>query len=534
MTVTSDEPEKSDEAAAAQAWVGGPVTLHFVLAPDHVAAFAHRIAELSGAPPVESEFRIVCLDTRDDIFARLGLCHGLKSTGGPARQSSWRKFVVPLSVATTTPARRVLKETLDDAGRIIAVARIETQRRRWPLRLGHCRGEVSIDSSMALVSGKQMPLASGTFSSKAPTADFFRLVAEVCDPAKLRLSAETDLLRVTRLRGSKAPQHAPAFDAQLSAGMTAADGFRAIAAACFDQFLLNEAALRGSGDREAVHQCRVALRRFSACRRFFSAFLAGADYEAIKKDFKEVRALLRKARDLQVLLADVIAPAVTVDAPKGGKALIREIETRRDAAGAELAEVLRRPESAALFLRFALWLHGGEWLRDEDEKRARERSRPLVKFAEKKLDAMSRKFLESCPVLAEMSDEDRHRMRIRAKNLRYGAEFVRPLARGKIAKARYRAFLAPLKELQTVLGDWNDILMARRFFSAFTQEAEGETAAAAKEAETPAGKTRRPALAAARALAKRIEALPDSELRDRSLKACQALKEARPFWSKLG
>lgn len=532
MTLTSDEAEKSNRAATEGAWVGGPVTLQFVLAPEYAAAFAAQIAGLSGAAPVESEFRIVCLDTREDTFARLGLCHGLKSTGGPARQSSWRKFVVPLSVATAKPSGRALKQTLDNAGRIVAVARVESQRRRWPLRLATCRAEVSLDSSMAIVGGSQMPLASVTFTSKAPSLDFFHLVAEICDPAKLRLSAETDLLRVTRLRGSKAPQHAPAFDTELSAEMSAADGFRAIASGCFDQFLLNEAAIRGSRDREAVHQCRVALRRFSACRRFFSAFLAGSDYEAVKKDFKELSGRLRKARDLQVLLADVIAPAVTVDAPKGGKALIREIEGKRDAAEAELVESLQRPETAAMFLRFALWLHAGGWLRDEEEDRAHERARPLVKYAERKLDTESRKFLEGCAALTEMSDEDRHRMRIRAKNLRYDAEFLRPLARGKTARLRYRAFLAPLKELQTVLGDWNDILMARRFFSTFAAEA--KDAAGAGDEEKPGGKARRPALAAGRALAKRIAALPESDFRDRCVKACHALGDAKPFWSKLG
>jgi triphosphatase len=531
MSLTLDEPGKSDQAAAAEAWVGAPVSLHFVLAPDHIAAFAAHVAEVSGAAPVESEFRVVCLDTRDDAFARLGLCHGLKSIGGPARQSGWHKFVVPLSAATPKPSRRLLKQTLD-SGRIIAVARVETERRRWPLRFPTCRAEVSLDSSTVLMGGTQMLLASVTFSSKVPTADFFRFVADICDPARLRLSAETDLLRVTRLRGSRAPQYAPAFDAKLSAAMTAAEGFRAIAAACFEQFLLNEAAIRGSREREAVHQCRVALRRFSACRRFFSAFLTGGDDDAIRRDFKELRGRLRKARDLQVLLGDVIAPAVTVDSPKGGKALIREIEMKRDAAETELSESLRRPETAALFLRFALWLHAGEWLRAEDEERTHERMRPVVKYAERKLDAENRKFLENCHELTEMSDEDRHRMRIRAKNLRYAAEFLRPLARRDAARTRYRAFHAPLKELQTVLGDWNDILMARRFFSTFAAEAEDQ--AATIEGEKPVRRAGRPALTAGNALAKRITALPDSDFRERCVKACQALRDAKPFWSKLG
>ncbi len=245
------------------------------------------------------------------------------------------------------------------------------------------------------VNGKQIALAAVTFSSKAPSDDVFSFIIAACDEEELRLSAESDLLRVFRLRGSSVPQHISSLTPELSASMDAAAGFRAIAMACFDQFLLNELVVRATGDREAVHQCRVALRRLSSCFRFFSAFLAGADFEAIKQDFKELRTLLRKARDLHVLLADVVAPAITVDPPAGGKALIRELETQLDAAQAELAALLQNPRSAALFLRFALWVHKGEWTRDADPERGRKRSQRLVKFAQRKLSKMNEEFLES-------------------------------------------------------------------------------------------------------------------------------------------
>ncbi len=57
------------------------------------------------------------------------------------------------------------------------------------------------------MNGKQIALAAVTFSSKAPSDDVFSFINAACDEEKLRLSAESDLLRVFRLRGSSVPQH---------------------------------------------------------------------------------------------------------------------------------------------------------------------------------------------------------------------------------------------------------------------------------------------------------------------------------------
>jgi CHAD domain-containing protein len=501
--------------------------LHFTLAPEGAAHFAETVDRLSKTKSSLSEFRIVSLDRRDDAIARLGLSYGLRSVGAPGRQSAWRKFVAPLSKATPKKAGRVLKQMLQESGRILAVARVETQRRRWAWRLKDSRIEVVLDQSTVQVNGKQIALASASFSSREPSDEVFSLLADICKEETLRLGAESDLLRVFRLRGSSVPQHVSSLTPELSASMDAADGFRAIARASFDQFLLNESVIRATGDREAVHQCRVAMRRLSACFRVFSAFLTGADFDAIKLDFKELRALLRKARDLHVLLADVVTPAITVEPPAGGKMLIRELETQRDAAQGELAAFLESPRAAALFLRFRLWAETGDWSKDPDAECGRKRSQRLVKFGKRKLSKMNEDFLAAAARLGEMSDEERHHTRIAGKNLRYVAEFFHTLAEGDAGKERYRVFLRSLKELQGVLGDWNDILMARRFFDHFTEEAREDDEA------QPASRNKRAALSAAKTLAARIAALPPTEFRDKSAKAYQALLETKPFWHKL-
>jgi CHAD domain-containing protein len=513
------------------------VSLSFVLAAEDADGFAARLNRLSGVGAANLASRTVYLDTPDHAITGLGLGFGIRRRN-TTKRSGWKRFVTPLSAATPKSARRRLNHSLRCAAAISVVACVETQRRQWLLRFDDCQAELRLDCSTAQMNGREVAVASASFTSNAPNADFFQFVAAACDPEKLRLSAESDLLRIFRLnhdgfglKQSKVigplPPHLTAFAPDLDAAMDAAAGFRTIAMACFDQFLLNEAAIRATGDREAVHQCRVALRRLSACLRFFSDFVVGSDYEALWQGFKELGAHLRKARDLDVLIADVVAPALAFRPPAGATALMRELEARREQAHADLVGALCAPASAALFLKFVIWLQVGDWMHSVDPKSRQRQIMPIVKYMRREFATLNHKFVLRCCELSTATQEERHRTRIRAKNLRYDAEFLETLARGKTAMKRLRVFIQTLKTLQTVLGNWNDIVMAHRFFIAFGAEAKGKAKMVTKT-------KRRSSLAfAAEALSQRIGSMSETEFREKSSKACQALVKGKPFWTKL-
>ncbi len=527
----AEAPEPSENARPSPSHA---VSLGFALAVEDVDYFAERLDRLSGVAAANMVFRAVYLDTPDHAIAGLGLGFGIRRRD-LGKRAGWKRFVAPLSAATPKTARRELGHCLRRAAGISVVARVETQRRLWLLRWGDCQAEVRLDRSTALMNSKEVGVASASFASDAPNADFFHFVTAACDPDRLRLSAESDLLRIYRLCDGPLPPYVVAFAPELDADMEAAAGFRAVATACFDQFLLNEAAIRVTGDHEAVHQCRVALRRLSACLRFFSAFVSGPDYEAVWRDLKELGAHLRKARDLDVLIADVIAPALAVDPPSGAKALMREIEARREHAYADLVAELRAPSAAALFLRFAIWLQIGDWTCSADSESRRRRCMPIVRYARRKFATLNHKFVLRCAELAEVSQEERHRTRIRAKNMRYDAEFLEALTRGKTANKRLRAYLHAMRNLQMVLGNWNDIVMARQFFISFVAEAKEEVKEEVEgDVKMATAAKRHASLAAtAEALGRRIDSISEAEFSEKSAKACQALVKVKPFWTKL-
>lgn len=511
--IVADSAEEKEQEAHQ------PAALRFVLAVENVEALAKRLDRLSGLRALRAQFQSIVLDTPDYAIARAGLQFGIKRRL-VGNRGGWKRFAEDLSVATPRSARGLLKKNLHQADVIEAMAQIATRRRFWLLRFGECRADITLDQLTARVNDKEIEVASVTFASPAASTDFFNFVTAAVDPDRLRLSAESDPQRIYRLAGVLPTPYVLAFAPILHPRMDAATAFRATAAACFDQFLMNEAAFRATGDHEAVHQCRVALRRLSACLKFYRSFVEGADLDLLLDEFRDIRNHLRAARDLDVFIADILVPAVGEDPAPDAKALLQEIEKRRDQAHAELTTLLKHPHAAVLFLRFALWLRDGDWCRADDEKSRKHRMMPIAKYAERKFAGLNGKFAVACAELSDVAPEERHRTRIRAKNMRYDAEFLESLTRDKTAEKRLRSFLKALKEMQTVLGDWNDLLTARDLLLAFDAGAEHPE--------------REVLHAAAARLADHIRLVEDDEFRRKSASCCLALGEARPFWSKLG
>lgn len=519
---------------------GHAVSFHFTLAAEDVGRCAESLDRLSGAETTDEMLHVIYLDTPDHAIARIGLGFGVRRRDGAGKRGGWKRFVELLSPATPKTARRALAGCLRKAGAIDVVARVETQRRLWSFSCAEAHGEARFDRSSIVMNGKTTVLCSSWLACDASNAEFLRLIAEAGERDGWRLSAESDSARAYCLCDDPNARHVTAFAPKLDADMDAGTAFRTVATACFDQFLLNEAAIRAKTNHEAVHQCRVALRRLSACLRFFDEFIGGSDYEALRADFKQLGTYLRNARDLDVMIADVIAPALALASPAGAPALMREIEARRESAHADLVARLCAPASAALFLRFALWLEAGDWTTTAEPKSIQRRRVTIAKYARRKFERMNRKFAERCAGLDQMGIEERHGMRIHAKNLRYDAEFFATLAQGKSAAKRLLAFIRATKTLQTVLGDWNDILMARKFLTSLGQAAEAAPEVAPKAGRKPrpptaaALKRQKSQRAAANALAQRIEATSKAEFGEKSAQACRTLGKLKPFWTQLG
>jgi triphosphatase len=515
---------------------GREISRRFELDPQDCGWLAETLARLGVELTEETRGFALYLDTQAVAIGNHGLAlfvhrsgeissNDIKATVGNVAQGlpapeGWTRSAEPLSAATPAEARRWLGslQRRRSAQSLRVLFQIETQETRWRTRAGDA--EIRLDRARIAANRSQAWFATVNFAGKRGP-DFFRLLAEIAPPAKLRMSAETVALHGYRFCGVLCDSYVTAFAPELAANMDTETAFRSIARACLDHFLVNEAAVRRMRDREAVHQCRVALRRLSTSLRLFSSLVSGAGRDALRADLKELTTHLEKARDLDVLIADVIAPVIGSASPDAAKSLLRSIEERRNTAYDELIAALSAPQAATLFLRIAEWIEAGDWSRDSE--RAEQRGENIACFAERKLAKAARKFKAHCVEIEEADQEQRHRIRIRAKNLRYSVEFFETLVapkarlgkptRAKTAYRRFRTFIAALKDLQTILGKQNDVRTARRFLASLAKEIGADAVT----------------LATIESVAASIEA-SETEFRHKARKAQRGLAEIKPFW----
>jgi CHAD domain-containing protein len=108
-----------------------------------------------------------------------------------------------------------------------------------------------------------------------------------------------------------------------------------------------------------------------------------------------------------------------------------------------------------LMIDLAEWLAVGAWRTRPAHPRRLHRA--IVPFAGDLLDARRDRLARLGKGLGRLDRDDRHKVRIEAKKLRYAAEFFASLYASDKARRRYRRFLKALEALQDVLGELNDL-----------------------------------------------------------------------------
>jgi len=153
-------------------------------------------------------------------------------------------------------------------------------------------------------------------------------------------------------------------------------------------------------------------------------------------------------------------------------------EGLRQTAHQKLDEALRTERFRLLLLDAMEFAHIGGWTTEEDRTKSKLRGMSVEVFAakhlEKRLDAIIGK--KDHERIAGANETDRHRLRIKAKKLRYMAEFFQPLASAK----RYRTTSKALHAVQKSLGAVHDGVAAEQIMSKLlVKENEAELAFAA-------------------------------------------------------
>ncbi len=202
----------------------------------------------------------------------------------------------------------------------------------------------------------------------------------------------------------------------------------------------SEAFLAHVGKAEGVHDARVATRRLRAALRVFEDVLP-PETLAVSTDLRWMANQLGPVRDLEVQLARSRAIATELGLEQQLDPYTRWLAERRRQAIEALDRALEAPRFAVLtdHLRpLALFTS------DDDAEAGGE--------AAQRLRGAYRRLRKRADALGQRSPSDAfHRVRIRAKRLRYAAEFFEPLY-GRAARRVARRAV----DVQDLLGDHQD------------------------------------------------------------------------------
>jgi CHAD domain-containing protein len=213
------------------------------------------------------------------------------------------------------------------------------------------------------------------------------------------------------------------------------------------EILSHDPGVRIGGEPEDVHQLRVAVRRSRAVLRAARPLLDRSATEPIRAELEWLGDLLGPVRDLDVLLAGLEERLATLPEEDrfAAKRIVQALSAERELARARLLEGLESERYFALLDHLA---------RLAAEPPAGEKDKPL-----EKLWALQFKRLKAgvAKLDDDPTDAQLHRVRVLAKRARYTAE----LAEATVGKPAAR-FIEQAKEMQDVLGEHQDAVVASR------------------------------------------------------------------------
>jgi triphosphatase len=456
----------------------GEVELKLEIAPEEHARF-EKLEALSGSAPSRTRLTALYFDTpahdleKNEMAMRLRrsgrdwkqcLKAGGRGVGGLHAREEW-EFDRPdpsidLSLFAPTPLARLprAKKLHRSLGEVF---RVEVERTAWKVEIAPgTRVEVVLDRGVVTHGKSRQAISEVEIESlEGSTLAVFDVADRLADRMALRPSGLTKAERGYRLARGEKLAPVKAVPVELEDDMTALEAARRSIASALAQLQSNESGVLETYEAEFVHQMRVALRRLrSALRAFRKA--TGPELEAgVRDDLRWITRATGNARDLDVLATQTIPPMLEAYGQADAAGFKRRLGARRRNAREEVRADIRSERYAKLMLALSRWL--------AQAAQAPQPQHGVRDFALHVLRKRHEKLMDAARGVESMSPEERHRVRIGVKRLRYAAEGFDSLFR----RGRMNAYLESLEKLQDGLGRANDAVVAERLLESLAAPA---------------------------------------------------------------
>lgn len=235
---------------------------------------------------------------------------------------------------------------------------------------------------------------------------------------------------------------------QLSAAMMCREAFCTIARGCLHDLAANAQAAH-QGDREAVHQMRIALTRLRATRSFFLPIIPLGEWAELRKELKWLNRHLSKVRDLDVAM-ERLHGAREQDG-SSGQIWQKAWSVRRG----QLMHALGSKRYRTLIQKASNWINRLAKSPADPQASHKRHAPPLLTYCLCRLGRWHRKLVKQGHGLKQMTSSQRHRFRKKIKRMRYAIEFLGALLPPE-SLPREKMLLRLLRRIQKRLGHLND------------------------------------------------------------------------------
>jgi inorganic triphosphatase YgiF len=358
------------------------------------------------------------------------------------------------------PALQAWFADLKLAERLEPVFTTAIERRALPLRMADTEIELAMDVGEIRARSRTEPVSEAELEIKWGQPNrLFELAMMLSQELPIRLGGPTKAARGYALYAGDAPRPVKALKPSLDPGMTVAQAFAAIFRSTIGQMRANEEAVFAATDPEGVHQLRVGVRRARAALSVFKPAMHESAHALLAEELRWLQRELGPARDLDVFLADTVAPLIhRLPSEPSLPALQKTAVAARRKAYERAHAALEDPRYARLLLRLELFLAEGTWKKPGESGEPSPADAPIRELAGALLDKRQRQLRRTHRKARDEDEAALHGVRIAAKKLRYACEFFRDLYGRKQAKA----YTATLAELQDTLGAVNDAVVGHR------------------------------------------------------------------------
>jgi triphosphatase len=328
--------------------------------------------------------------------------------------------------------------------------------------------EAALDLGGIEANGARLPIAEVELEllEGSPEA-LYALALELEGLAPLRLETRSKSARGYALAAGAPPAWHKAEPPTLEAEATVDQAIQAVLRNCLQHWCANEAATLDGSDPEGVHQMRVAIRRLRSAFSIFGRLIDPAQRAWLSGEAKTIVNGLGPARDWDVFLTELLAPVRAARQDDAGLArLAAAAEDARTRGYAQARAAIEARSYTRYVLQLGRWIEACGWRDQPTERGVAWLDRPIVEFATHLLGRRQRKALKRGRQFEQLSPEERHRLRIALKKLRYATEFFEAL----YPKKHTKPYLAALKDLQDGLGHLNDVSVAQRLIDSLVGE----------------------------------------------------------------